>query len=346
MSYEISERARDGTDKVWSQAYGHVSKGTITDALSGTTLTAVPLNIYQHKYPMFTSVYHWNAGGTDGISSELSGLWSDVDNMVYSGTIGNDLSSRPVALQVYGDQSLSDFDASSLTGFYLGKLKDGSGNDVYLWAGVNAGAEQVRMDTDGKMKAGGGRIVLDASGMTTNDGTNTQVTIGTDGKMKAGAGAVVLDEYGMTLDVSTSNIISQNVKWNVGAIPKGRVGGYVYDTDKFRMEVNNYKGPIYMSAAGERIELSSTLTDSPGVVLTTSGTGASINLDSRYRVNLIANKAVVVSAERLTASGCTQIVIPTRTSDPSSPVAGSMYFNTSNNQLRIYNGSTWRYEVL
>ncbi|NBK23103.1 MAG: hypothetical protein EOM68_13870, partial [Spirochaetia bacterium] len=193
LSYELSERARDGTDKVWSQAYGHVCKGTVTDALSGTTLTAVPLNVYRHKYPQFTSVYHWNTGGTDDISSELSGLWSDVDNMVYAGTLGNDLSSRPVALQVYGDQSLANFDSSTLTGFYLGKLKDGSGNDVYLWAGVNAGAEQVRMDTDGKMKAGGGRIVLDASGMTTNNGTTTQITVGTDGKLKAGAGAVVLD---------------------------------------------------------------------------------------------------------------------------------------------------------
>jgi len=358
LSYEISERARDGTDKVWSQAYGHVSKGTITDALSGTTLTSVPLNVYHHKYPTFTSVYHWNAGGIDDISSELSGLWSDVDNMVYSGTIGNDLSSRPVALQVYGDQSLSDFNSSTLTGFYLGKLKDGSGNDVYLWAGVNAGTEQVRMDTDGKMKAGAGRIVLDASGMTTNDGTNTQVTIGTDGKVKAGGTTVVLDSGGLSLISSTSIDTRSQVKWfdSTGTTLIGRIQATGNSTTNYLGIAETQSVEIAPSKT-VTIQLMAPTTSDFIRFIAGSGkiTAETVNTDydsvfvetlGGVFITTPNTKPVTINSGRLDASGCRQIVIPTNTIDPSSPVAGSMYFNTSNNQLRIYNGSTWRYEEL
>jgi hypothetical protein len=332
LSYEISERARDGTDKVWSQAYGHVSKGTITDALSGTTLTAVPLNVYHHKYPQFTSVYHWNAGGTDDISSELSGLWSDVDNMVYSGTIGNDLSSRPVALQVYGDQSLSDFDASSLTGFYLGKLKDGSGNDVYLWAGVNAGTEQVRMDTDGKMKAGGGKLTMDADGIHLN-------CTGAESVVKQNSIRFVDDA------LEVSDVLQPYIGYTHPTSSNGNLRMFspadmsfgCFGTIKIAPNAGQTLVIGEQVGVGANLRVGVQTIDILTGIITSHCTGT---------VTQSAIGDIVLKGRRLDSSGCSQIVIPTRTSDPSSPIAGSMYFNTSNNQLRIYNGSTWRYEEL
>ena len=189
LSYEISERARSGTDKVWSQAYGHVSKG---DDYGCPVWNDIDSSSPERLSPQVSYVHI-------GVLLECrrdrrhqfwsyQGLWSDVDNMVYSGTIGNDLSSRPVALQVYGDQSLSDFDAS-LTGSTR-KLK-ASGNDARE---AERGAERSWIRED---EGGGGRCWM--LGMTQME--RTQVRIGTDGKMKAGAGAVVLDEYGMTLEL-------------------------------------------------------------------------------------------------------------------------------------------------
>lgn len=37
----------------------------------------------------------------------------------------------------------------------------------------------------------------------------------------------------------------------------------------------------------------------------------------------------------------TPIAPPSLTSDPSDPVEGAIYFNTSSNVLKFYNGSTW-----
>jgi len=35
------------------------------------------------------------------------------------------------------------------------------------------------------------------------------------------------------------------------------------------------------------------------------------------------------------------IQVPTATSNPSSPAAGDVYFNTSDNKLKLYDGSEW-----
>ena len=40
--------------------------------------------------------------------------------------------------------------------------------------------------------------------------------------------------------------------------------------------------------------------------------------------------------------GSGSIKIPVNTNNPSSPKAGTMYFNTGNNKLYIYNGTTWK----
>jgi hypothetical protein len=36
-----------------------------------------------------------------------------------------------------------------------------------------------------------------------------------------------------------------------------------------------------------------------------------------------------------------RIGIPVSSSNPSSPAAGDIYFNTSDGKIRLYNGSTW-----
>ena len=36
-----------------------------------------------------------------------------------------------------------------------------------------------------------------------------------------------------------------------------------------------------------------------------------------------------------------RIEYPTGTSDPSSPSAGDVYYNTSDNKLKVYDGSSW-----
>ena len=37
-----------------------------------------------------------------------------------------------------------------------------------------------------------------------------------------------------------------------------------------------------------------------------------------------------------------RISIPQGTSDPSNPGTAQIYFNTTSNKIRIYNGTTWR----
>ena len=39
--------------------------------------------------------------------------------------------------------------------------------------------------------------------------------------------------------------------------------------------------------------------------------------------------------------GPDRISLPTATSNPSSPSQGDQYYNTSDDELRIYNGTTW-----
>ena len=203
LRYQVRERARDGGDnQVWEQSHPIDSVGNITDNYSSTTLTAVALERITHHYPMIATTYEWGQVG-DELGHELSRLSSEVADRAHNGTLGNDLSSRPVAIQVYGDQNLEGFDPDTLTGFYLGKKKDSVGNDVYIWAGVNAGTEQVRMDTDGILKAGQGAVRLNREGMFTyNTSDVQQIKIGVDGVLKAGQGKISLESNGLSFDVT------------------------------------------------------------------------------------------------------------------------------------------------
>ena len=42
-----------------------------------------------------------------------------------------------------------------------------------------------------------------------------------------------------------------------------------------------------------------------------------------------------------TVANADHVQFPTASSNPSSPAAGDVYFNTSDNKLRFYNGSEW-----
>ena len=43
-----------------------------------------------------------------------------------------------------------------------------------------------------------------------------------------------------------------------------------------------------------------------------------------------------------TTANSDHVQFPTASSNPSSPAAGDVYYNTSVNKLRFYNGSEWK----
>ena len=42
-----------------------------------------------------------------------------------------------------------------------------------------------------------------------------------------------------------------------------------------------------------------------------------------------------------TGIGTDHVQFPTASSNPSSPAAGDVYYNTSDNKIRFYNGTEW-----
>jgi hypothetical protein len=287
ISYQVNERKRDGSDnKVWEPTYDITDLGTITDNYTSTSVTAVPLERVTHHLPLYGTTYEWGRI-SKGIGQDMSQLSSEVADRVHNGTLGNDLSSRPVAIQVYGDQDLEGFDPDTLTGFYLGKKKDALGNDVYIWAGVNDGTEQVRMDTDGRLKAGADRVILDNKGIT----INAQTAFGDTEKLKWRSG---------TTDVVT-----------LGAFVSGGFGS---------LQVNSTGAQTYTSDSGGYIVNSDFDLPSPGgptIYIRARGNYASISLE--------ATNDVVVSARRLDAFGTTNGVrVPVRSTSPPNPQPGDI----------------------
>lgn len=332
ISYQVNERKRDvSNNQVWEATYDITDLGTITDNYTSTSVTAVPLERVTHHLPLYGSTYEWGRV-SKGLGNDLSQLGSEVADRVHNGTLGNDLSSRPVAIQVYGDQDLEGFDPSTLTGFYLGKLKDGSGNDVYIWAGVNSGTEQVRMDTDGKMKAGGGKLTMDADGIHLN-------CTGAESVVKQNSIRFVDDA------LEVSDVLQSYIGYTHPSSSNGNLRMFSPADMSFGCfgDIQIAPNAGQTLVIGDPVGVGANLRVGVQTIDILTGT---ITSHCTGTVTQSAIGDIVLSGRRLDSSGCSQIVIPTGTSDPSSPIAGSMYFNTSNNQLRIYDGSTWRYEEL
>ena len=274
ISYQVNERKRDvSNNQVWEPTYDITDLGTITDNYTSTSVTAVPLERVTHHLPLYGTTYEWGRT-SQGIGNDLSELSSEVADRVHNGTLGNDLSSRPVAIQVYGDQDLEGFDPDTLTGFYLGKKKDSLGNDVYTWAGVNSGTEQVKMDTDGKMKAGEGNVIL--------------------------------DDGGVTIVTSSSFGIANKLKWeNASGDPLGYIGGYLL-SGTLRMVIANEEGAVSVQSDNGPVILQSFANDTPGIQIQASGTASNASIQSTDgSVGLLAKDDVSVFARRLDASGTT-----------------------------------------
>lgn len=69
--------------------------------------------------------------------------------------------------------------------------------------------------------------------------------------------------------------------------------------------------------------------------------GLNVNATAAGDINLAATDDIIATGDVLDASAMTMMHIPTAASDPTGTAEGQLYYNSTSNQMKYYDGSAW-----
>lgn len=162
------------------------SVGTITDKQNNISLIRAPLALAQVSYPAGTVTYTWGEPYFMDEEQQITAIKSVTDDSTLKNTADVKMSDNYSAKIVVGNKSMSELDTNrtGFTGLILEKNWD---TDLYRLCGYYNGDEQAEFNTQGKISAGRGAIILDENGMTARDTNNNVVaTIDRTGSYNTG----------------------------------------------------------------------------------------------------------------------------------------------------------------
>lgn len=137
----------------------------IHDAQNKLNLVDTKLALTHISYPSCITTYIW--GNPEFLDAEqaMTDVEMGVADATISGTDDTQISDKYSAMMVYGNLGVSELpeDRDGFTGMILEKNWD---KELYRFVGYEDGKEQAMFDTDGRVTAGGGDVVLDEEGLT------------------------------------------------------------------------------------------------------------------------------------------------------------------------------------
>lgn len=150
---------RGGKYSIYSRA------NHIKDEQNDLELFDVPLALTTLSYPSCMTTYVW--GNPEFLDTEqaLKEVESGVADSTKTGTDDTVISDKYSAMMVYGNLSVAeiDEDRNDFTGMILEKNWD---TELYQFAGYKNGKVQAKFNTEGKVEAGGGDVIMDEEGLT------------------------------------------------------------------------------------------------------------------------------------------------------------------------------------
>lgn len=196
-------------------------------------------------------------------------------------------------------------------------------------------ASSSRITTSGGPVVSSGNITLDLATTGVTAGTYTYPTMTVDGY-----GRVTSIASGASVGTVTSVGVVPGTGIQVTGSPVTTSGNInIINTGVTRL---NAGAGILLSGANGNVTISASLTGgtvtSVGVSSSSlSVTGSPVTTTGTITVDLPSNVSVVGS----TSIGTFLRLVP-QASPPSSPSAGTVYYDSGSNTLKCYNGSTWR----
>jgi len=228
-----------------------------------------------------------------------------------------------------------------------------SGNKVWTWdgnswkGGVSSGGDAGTLDSLNSTQF----LRSDADDTTTGNlsvGTTSTFTTGGTARLTLSASSVLLSAGASNSDMfyirrqSAGNFAWQSYNsGNSGTIQLQPYGGNVgigTDNPGAKLEVNGDALATSSFRIGDnshwKIRGNNAYTDLAFEYATSSGlSDANIKITMKPNGDLVVGRNLYVNGDFIT--------IPTSATDPSGAVAGSMYYNTSSQNLKVYNGTRW-----
>ena len=210
---------------------------SITDAHNNITLTDVPLALKTVEYPACVTTYTWGNPEFMDEQSQFNDLAAVSQDTVLDNTSDTGISSGDATKLVVGNQYVHQLrdDRAGFTGLIMEKNLD---NNVYRLVGYNQGTIQAQFNSEGKIEAGAGQVVLDSSGLTTY--ASIDVSQSTPVCYVSSDGTI----YGTHAVIADQSTNSDNAK-TIGKISNGYVE---IDSNGLRTYSNNNHSSGHTSA--------------------------------------------------------------------------------------------------
>jgi len=205
------------------------------------------------------------------------------------------------------------------------------------------GTVQCKVDSGGRIVAGGGAVRLDATGLKTYDTAGyVQCSIGSDGKIVAGGGHVKIDSSGINIFGKDSALTTRasetgtiqckvdssgrivagggNVKLDSSGLTiKGETFSLLDDEGNLAGHLKGYGTQLVMLYASSILEL---LTGTDSIVL----------LPNK---DVVVKKPLIITPEQY-------IKLPTSSTCPAPNEEGALYYDTSEHRIMYFDGTTWQ----